>query len=198
MPAVKDLILAAPAPLRHADDMTDLALSLRLARPADAAPLARIYVEAWQDTYAAILPHGLLASMSVGVHTARIERAIKKNAVLLAEDARHGAIGLAGFGAARDRGLDFDGEVYTLYVAPGFQGQGVGRSLLHGAFAAMKARAFQSCLIWSHAENNACFFYEAMGGVRSGSRQIMMGGQDVSEVAFGWKQLALSRRKLTT
>ena len=33
---------------------------------------------------------------------------------------------------------------------------------------------------------------------RSGNRQIMMGGQDVNEVAFGWKQLALSRRKLTT
>ena len=48
--------------------MSDLALSLRLARPADAAPLARVYVEAWQDTYAAILPHPLLSGMSVGVH----------------------------------------------------------------------------------------------------------------------------------
>ena len=62
--------------------MSDLALSLRLARPADAAPLARIYVEAWQDTYAAILPHALLSGMSVGVHTARIERAIKKSSPL--------------------------------------------------------------------------------------------------------------------
>ena len=197
MPAVKDLILAAPGRLRHAVVMSDLALSLRLARPADAAPLARIYVEAWQDTYAAILPHNLLCGMSVGVHTARIDRAIKKSAVLLAEDARHGAIGLAGFGAARDRGLGFDGEVYTLYVAPGFQGQGVGRSLLHGAFAALKARAFQSCLIWSHALGQRIEVHMD-GGIRSGSRQIMMGGQDVSEVAFGWKQLAVSRRKLAT
>src|SRR5437763_1799548 len=71
MPATKDLILARPPPLRHAHVMSDLALSLRLARPADAAPLARVYVEAWHDTYAAILPHNLLAGMSVGVHTAR-------------------------------------------------------------------------------------------------------------------------------
>jgi L-amino acid N-acyltransferase YncA len=196
--AAQDLILADPSLLRHATVMSDLALSLRLARPADAASLARIYVEAWQDTYAAILPHSLLSGMSVNVHAARIERAIKKGAVLVAEDARHGAIGLAGFGAARDRGLGFDGEVYTLYVAPAFLGRGVGRSLLHGAFAALKTRTFQSCLIWSHAQNNACFFYEAMGGVRSGNRQIMMGGQDVNEVAFGWKSLALTRRKLTT
>ncbi|HWF63059.1 MAG TPA: hypothetical protein VN685_00440, partial [Rhizomicrobium sp.] len=65
-------------------------------------------------------------------------------------------------------------------------------------FAALKQRAFRSCLIWSHAQNNACFFYEAMGGARIGSRQVMLGGQEVGEIAFGWKRLALNRRKLTT
>jgi hypothetical protein len=94
--------------------MSDGALSLRLARPGDAVPLARIYVEAWRDTYAAILPHRLLTNMSVDMHAARLERAIRKGAVLAAETPRHGVLGLAGFGAARDHGLGFDGEVYTL------------------------------------------------------------------------------------
>src|ERR1700722_14940827 len=120
--------------------MTDGAVSLRLARPGDAVPLARIYVEAWRDTYAAILPHQLLANMSVEMHAARLERAIRKGAVLVAEAPRHGVVGLAGFGAARDHVLGFDGEVYTLYVDPDFLGQGVGRSLLHGTFAALEAR----------------------------------------------------------
>ena len=176
--------------------MSDLALSLRQARPGDAVPLARLYVEAWQDTYAAILPHSLLAGMSVQVHAARIERAIKKGAVLVADDAAHGVIGLAGFGAARDQGLGFDGEIYTLYIAPDFLGRGAGRALLHGAFAALKTRAFHSCVIWSHAQNNACFFYEALGGARIASRQVLLGGQEVGEVAFGWKRLALTPRKL--
>ena len=177
--------------------MSDRGLSLRQARPGDAVPLARVYVEAWQDTYAAILPHSLLANMSVEMHAARISRAIDKGAVLAAEDRGHGVIGLAGFGAARDRGLGFDGEVYTLYVAPAFLGRGVGRALLHGAFAALKTRGFHSCLIWSHAQNHACFFYEAMGGTRVGERRVMLGGREVSEVAFGWRKLALSQRKLT-
>jgi ribosomal protein S18 acetylase RimI-like enzyme len=175
--------------------MSDGALSLRLARPGDAVPLARIYVEAWRDTYAAILPHRLLANMSVDMHAARLERAIRKGAVLAAETPRHGVLGLAGFGAARDHGLGFDGEVYTLYVDPDFMGCGVGRTLLHGAFAQLQARAFHSCLIWSHAQNHACFFYEAMGGTRMAERRAMLGGQDVGEVAFGWKTLALSPRR---
>lgn len=176
--------------------MSDGALNLRLARSGDAVPLARIYVEAWRDAYAAILPHRMLVNMSVELHAARLERAIRKSAVLVAEMPRHGVIGLAGFGAARDRALGFDGEVYTLYVDPDFLGQGVGRALLHGAFAALQTRAFHSCVIWSHARNHACFFYQAMGGARVAERQVLLGGQEVGEVAFGWQRLALSSRKL--
>ena len=105
-------------------------------------------------------------------------------------------VGLAGFGAARDRGLGHDGEVYTLYVGPDHLGRGAGRALLHGAFGALKQRGFQSCVIWSHARNHACYFYEAMGGMRVGERRVILGGMDVDEVAFGWKKLALSPRKL--
>ncbi len=177
--------------------MSDRGVSLRQARTGDAVPLARVYVDAWQDSYAAILPHSLLSNMSVELHASRIARAIDKGAVLAAEDRDFGVIGLAGYGAARDHGLGFDGEVYTLYVAPAFTGLGVGRSLLHGAFAALKKRGYRSCLIWSHAQNHACFFYEAMGGARIAERRVVLGGQDVGEVAFGWKRLALVPRKLT-
>jgi ribosomal protein S18 acetylase RimI-like enzyme len=176
--------------------MNDGALSLRQARPGDAMPLARIYVEAWRDTYAAILPHKLLANLSVEMHAARLERAIRKGAVMTAELPHHGVVGLAGFGAARDRALNLDGEVYTLYVDPDFLGLGVGRSLLHGAFAALEMRGFHSCVIWSHAQNHACFFYEAMGGARVAERRTVLAGQELSEVGFGWKRLAVTPRRL--
>ncbi|MBW8708424.1 MAG: N-acetyltransferase, partial [Alphaproteobacteria bacterium] len=51
--------------------MNDLALSVRTARPDDAADLARIYIESWQDTYAGVISHALLAAMSRKSHTAR-------------------------------------------------------------------------------------------------------------------------------
>ena len=177
--------------------MNDLALSLRQARPSDAADLARIYIESWQDTYAGILPHSLLSTMSVKNHTARWQNQLRsQGSVIVAEDHKHGLIGLASMGGARDSSLGFDGEVYTLYVDPGFFGQGAGRALLHGAFAALKERKLTSCLIWSHAPNNACFFYEAMGGQRVAERTTRLGGEPTPEIAFGWKRLATSSRKL--
>ena len=177
--------------------MNDLALSLRQARPSDAADLARIYIESWQDTYAGILPHALLSAMSVKSHTSRWQNQLKsQGSVIVAENHKHGLIGLASMGGARDSSLGFDGEVYTLYVDPSFFGQGAGRALLHGAFAALKELQLTSCLIWSHARNNACFFYEAMGGQRAAERTTRLGGEPTPEIAFGWKRLATSARRL--
>jgi ribosomal protein S18 acetylase RimI-like enzyme len=176
--------------------MNDLALSLRQARLTDAARLARIYIDSWQDTYPGILPHGVLGAMSLKGHTARWQNTIRGGSVLVAELGNQGVIGLASLGSARDRGLGFDSEIYTLYVDPAFLGQGTGTALLHGAFAALRDRKFQSCLIWSHARNNACFFYEAMGGQKMAERTTRIGGAPVPEVAFGWKQLAVQPRRI--
>jgi len=183
--------------------MDDLrGLTVRTARPEDAAELARIFIESWQDTYAGVISHTLLAAMSHKGHTARWLTAIKNAerssvAVLVAEDARHGVIGLASLGPARDGGAGFEGEVYTLYVDPAFLGRGTGRALLSGAFDALKARRMRSCLIWAHARNNACFFYEAMGGRRVATRTTRLMGELTPEVGFGWKRLVTRKQART-
>ena len=179
--------------------MNDFALSVRTARPEDAADLARIYIESWHDTYAGIIPHALLAAMSHKGHTGRWLTAIKsgQGAVLVAEDADYGAIGLCSLGGARDKALGFEGEVYTLYVDPAFLGRGVGRALLAGAFQTFKERKLRSCIIWAHAKNNACFFYEAMGGRRVATRTTRLMGELTPEVGFGWRQLAAKRQVRT-
>jgi ribosomal protein S18 acetylase RimI-like enzyme len=89
-----------------------------------------------------------------------------------------------------------DGEIYTLYVDPDFLGCGAGTALLHGAFAALKDRKFHSCLVWSHAHNNARFFYEAMGGQKIAERTTRLGGAPCPEIGFGWKRLAVQPRRL--
>ena len=176
--------------------MDDLrGLRVRTARPEDAADLARIYIDSWQDTYAGVISHTLLGAMSLRTHTARWQATIKamekhSGTVLVAEAAQFGAIGLCSLGKARDSGCGYDGEVYTLYVDPAFLGRGAGRALLTGAFEALKERKMRSCLIWAHAGNNACFFYEAMGGRRVAARTTRLLGELTPEIGFGWKRLA--------
>ena len=177
--------------------MDELALSVRQARPVDAADLARIYIESWQDTYAGVLSNSLLYAMSHKGQAARWQQTMRgPGAVLIAEDASVGPIGLASLGPARDKGLGLDGEIYTLYVDPAYLGMGAGRALLQASFSTLMNKKYRSCVIWSHARNNACYFYEAMGGKRIGTRLTRLVGEDTPEVAFGWKRLLVGDKVL--
>ncbi|MBS0470878.1 MAG: GNAT family N-acetyltransferase [Proteobacteria bacterium] len=177
--------------------MEEFALTIRVARPKDAAEIARIYIESWHDTYPGVLSNALLCAMTPKGQTARWHAAIKaqgRETVLVAEDAKAGIVAMSSLGPSRDRNLGYDGEVYTLYVDPNHFGRGAGRALLKGGFAVMQARDLSSCVIWAHARNNARFFYETMGGRVVAERTARMMGDTVPEVAFGWKTLALAER----
>jgi GNAT superfamily N-acetyltransferase len=131
--------------------------------------------------------------MSLKSQAQRWENTIKRRSpdiVLVAENPKHGIVGMTSLGPARDRGLGFDGEVYTLYVDPEFYGRGTGRALLYGSFYAMREKHFSSCVIWAHARNNARFFYEAMGGKLIAERVMHVMGENMPEAAFGWRDLA--------
>lgn len=177
--------------------MDTLAFAVRSARSDDAQSVARVYIESWHDTYPAILPAALLRAMTPKGQAMRWRAAIVgggRERVLVAECAAHGIVGMTSFGPAQDRDLSFDGEVYTLYVAPGYHGAGIGSALLHSAFGALKNLGCSSGIIWAHAYNPARFFYEAMGGRLVAERSRSMRGTAVPEVAFGWRSLAIPER----
>jgi len=177
--------------------MDKIAITVRTARANDAADVARVYIESWHDTYPSFLPMQMLSAMTLKGQTSRWQAAIRakgRETVMVAENPKHGVIGMASFGPSRDGGLGFDGEVYTLYVHPDFFNRGVGRALLDAAFADLRRRGFTSCVIWAHAKNPARFFYEAMGGRLIAERTARMMGDTVPETAFGWRRLALAER----
>jgi len=175
--------------------MEPLQPTIRHAQPADAAEIARIYIESWHDTYPGVLSKALLTAMTHGGQTGRWRAAITQGElVLVAEIEKRGVVGMTSAGPSRDRTLGFDGEVYTLYIDPAYYGQGAGARLLNGAFAQLRKRGCKSCVIWAHAQNNARFFYERMGGRLVAERTARMMGDPVPEVAFGWKTLELVER----
>ena len=86
-------------------------------------------------------------------------------------------------------GLQFAGEVYTLYVQQDHQGRGIGRRLLKRSLRALLGRGYPSALVWVLASNPARFFYQSMAGQRVGSRTEALWGVLVDEAAYGWRDI---------
>lgn len=164
---------------------------IRAAVQADAQAIADIYVETWRSTYAGTLPDRVLVNMSPDRQVIYWTRAIRQSReiVLVAEEADGHLTAMGSAGANRDRGSDIAGEVYTLYVHPDHQERGIGERLLAHLFYEMMGRSMMSAVIWVLAPNPARFFYEAMGGVRTGDRDEELWGTTLKELAYVWTDL---------
>lgn len=167
-----------------------LDVTIRPARRGDGGALGRVYVETWRTAYAGMVPDTVLLDMNEGIQAARWEGLVERGSdlVKVADDARHGVVGLASGGRAR-RGSDFAAEVFTLYVLPDAQGAGIGRGLLSGVFRSFRDVGLNSAIIWVLAPNPSRFFYEALGGERVGEREERLWGADLPEIAYGWRDL---------
>lgn len=176
-------------------------MRVRVARPDDAAALARIYVAAWRDAYAGILPDAMLVGMSDVRHAAAWQQELqtrdKHSDTLVVED-EHGVFGLLTVGPARraSRAQLEGGEIYRLYVAPERQGEGAGKALLMASFDWLITRDIDAVIVWVLAENPSRFFYEAMGGTRLGEKTDSFGGTKVREIAYGWNDLVAALDRL--
>ena len=165
-------------------------LTLRSAGPQDAEPIARVYVDAWRSAYPCVIPNEVLVRMSVGAQARQWAFVLRQRggpqAVIVAEDPEAGIIGMGSCGELRTTGLPQSGEVYTLYVAPGFEGNGIGSALLLGLFNVLADRGLNSALVWVLNGNPARFFYEAMGGRRVAMRAETLWNKELMQVAYGW------------
>ena len=183
-------------------------MKIRRARKSDATAIGRVYVETWQSAYPGLLPDAMLVRMSDVRQSAWWSRALgdprEQRGIFVAEDAEMGVVGFGSCGPVRDipEGLDGTeqrvGEVYTLYVEPDFQNQGMGRRLLDAMFRQLQADGCDAVILWMLADNPARFFYEGLGGAVVGRRLDRMSGTEVEEVAYAWRDLdmPLVRRKL--
>jgi ribosomal protein S18 acetylase RimI-like enzyme len=166
--------------------------AVRQARIEDAGAIARIEVETWRTTYAGVLPDRVLLGMSERRQVASWTHFLHQRAadVRVAEEARAGIVGFGSCGVQRDHAVDYAGEVYTLYVAPDRQGQGLGRHLLLSLFGRLVASGHRSALVWVLRANPARFFYERLGGRQVLHKPIPVGGEPVEAAAYGWPDLA--------
>ena len=170
---------------------------VRPAGPEDAAAMAKVYVDAWQDAYPGVISLPLLAAMTAKKQVPRWQSALDGTSAkraLVAETEADGIVGMSAFGPGDDKALALNAEILDLYVAPSFYGLGIGRTLLLTAFATLVGFGLSSCLAWVPAHAQTRFFFEALGGRPVAERTGDLLGEAVPEIAYGWPTLMLAEQ----
>lgn len=145
---------------------------IRQAVEGDAAPIARLHVDAWQAAYRGILPDEMLDGLDVAERTRRrralLARPPSPNIRNWVCEANEELLGWAATGPARDDDLDDSVlELYAIYLQPDVIGRGHGRALMQHCLADAAQRGFVEMTMWVLTGNErAQHFYRAAGFVR--------------------------------
>jgi len=166
------------------------AITIRPARTDDARFIARLDVETWRATYAGILATQFLVGLSTQRREIGWASVIEREPrdVRVAVDADGNILGFGSCGRNRS-GAEFAGEVFTLYVAPDWQNQGIGRRLLLALFERLVAQGCGSAIIWVLRDNPGRFFYRRLGGREVRHKKFVVGGKQIEAAGFAWHDL---------
>jgi ribosomal protein S18 acetylase RimI-like enzyme len=163
-------------------------ISVREAKPQDAADVAGVHVRSWQVAYRGLFPDdyldGLRAEDRMARYTFGDVRPDGPTTVVAVVDAA--ICGFVTTGPSRDEDATDTGEVYALYVDPQYWGRGIGRSLIVEARTQLSSQGLAKAVLWVLTGNErAQRFYRADGWRSDGRRrQEYVWGMLADEVGF--------------
>lgn len=144
--------------------MTSLVIDVRPARLADAAELAGVHAAAWREAYTGIIPALTLERMIVRRGPMWWRETIGRRMLLVLEVGGEAA-GYASLAAAPGRARQGAAEIQELYLAPQYQGIGLGGRLFGAALKRLRERGYARVLVRALADNErANAFYARRHG----------------------------------
>lgn len=169
-------------------------IRVRRAMPADAEAIQRIHSDTWLTAYREIIPDSHLEKL---VHDHRFSFWLDSlghpdgsTFIYVAQDSTDRIVGFAAAGPSRAAHLPYEMELYAIYVLPGQQGAGVGRSLLNEVARELLSRGVKSMLLYVLKDNPSRRFYERLGGQLLEERQVEIDGETFADVVYGWRDIA--------
>ncbi|MCB9135802.1 MAG: GNAT family N-acetyltransferase [Anaerolineales bacterium] len=169
-------------------------------RPAllrDAPGIAQVHVQSWQTSYRNIVSDEVLHNQSISRRQGYWEQILAYetsgedlHCVFVAENDTGEIVGFASAGKSRQENLPFGGELYAIYLLEAVKRQGIGEKLFRAVTKKLRAEGFLSMMLWVLADNvPGRRFYEKMGGHPVIEQAIVIGGQELIEIAYGWNIL---------
>ena len=167
---------------------------IREAKESDAAEIAKVQVDTWQQTYRGIVPDNYLNSLTCENKEQYWREFLvsdETHLVFVAETEEKQIVGFAAVGQNQDAEKDFTGELYTLYLLADWQRRGIGRLLVQTAAQSLLKQQLTSMIVWVLGDNPFRAFYESLGGEYISERYIDIGGASLLDIAYGWRDLQL-------
>jgi len=166
-------------------------MTIRKATSADAEGIASVQVDAWRKAYRNFIDTASLDTMS------KPDRAEKFLALIsapdkfcfVAEDDEGLIAGFVAGGPAHSGGGRYKHEIYSFYVHPSRQKEGIGKLLFLAATGYCKRNGGKNLLLWTLKENPYQAFYVKMGGKRGEDGIFAFGGREYETVAYTWDSL---------
>ncbi|HMI62571.1 MAG TPA: GNAT family N-acetyltransferase [Puia sp.] len=152
----------------------DTTLSIRMGDLDDINIIGFLAQQIWPKTYGAILPPEQLDYMlNLFYSPASLRRQMveERQQFLILEEAEE-PIGFAAWGALPETGVH---KLHKLYVLPGRQGKGLGKTMLQFIFEAIRPEGATRLRLNVNRYNKARQFYEKMGFVVTKEEDVAIG-----------------------
>lgn len=165
---------------------------IRKAALTDAKGIAKVHVESWKTTYSKILPADYLNELSYEQREEVWKKNITVNEVFVAENDCGEIVGFSTGGLERSGNFpSYIGELYAIYILKNYQGFGLGKALVKPVINFLLEQNISSMLVLVLKDNQARYFYEALGAKEIDVLQLKIAGIEAAELVYGWKDIRI-------
>jgi ribosomal protein S18 acetylase RimI-like enzyme len=169
-----------------------MSINLRKAESNDASALGHIQVTSWRSAFRNIAPDDYLNHQVSESNQANDWKEILADSeqVVYVAEVGDKTIAYAWAHREEDKAIEWDAELISMHILPEHKRQGIGQKLFTAVTEQLEKQGCKSIYLWVLEDNHPSRkFYEALGGQLAGSHQINLGGKDLTEVAYGWKDI---------
>jgi ribosomal protein S18 acetylase RimI-like enzyme len=161
---------------------------VRKANVSDAEGIAKVHVDCWRTTYKNIIPDDHLDRLSYDKRTELWIRNILKdgNYVYVAENSDGKIIGFADGGRRKTNQVENSGDLTSIYILEAYQGQGIGKKLVHELFLQFQTLGYQKIFVEVLGNNKSRYFYEALGAKLIKNEMTIIGGAELRLLVYEW------------